>query len=43
MTDYALAVGLTRLAERLFGPSLEVLADVPANRIGQADQALDDR
>lgn len=34
MTDYALAVGSIRLAERLFGPSLEVLADVPANRVG---------
>jgi phosphoglycerate dehydrogenase-like enzyme len=34
MTDYAIAVGSTRLAERLFGPSLEVLADVPAQRVG---------
>jgi phosphoglycerate dehydrogenase-like enzyme len=34
MTDYAIAVGSTRLAERLFGPSLEGLANVAANRIG---------
>jgi phosphoglycerate dehydrogenase-like enzyme len=34
MTDYAIAVGSTRLAERLFGPSLEMLADVPATRVG---------
>ena len=34
MIEYAVAVGSDRLAGRLFGPSFEALADVPANRVG---------
>jgi phosphoglycerate dehydrogenase-like enzyme len=32
--EYAVAVGSDRLAERLFGPEQEALADVPAVRVG---------
>ncbi|MBE1876305.1 hydroxyacid dehydrogenase [Myceligenerans pegani] len=35
MIEYAVAVGSDRLAERLFGPGYEALADVPARRIGE--------
>ncbi len=34
MFEYAVAVGSDRLAERLFGPGHEALADVPARRVG---------
>lgn len=34
MIEYAVAVGSDRLAGRLFGPSFEALADVPASRVG---------
>lgn len=35
MIEYAVAVGSDRLASRLFGPSFEALADVPAHRVGE--------
>lgn len=41
MIEYAVAVGSDRLAGRLFGPSFEALADVPANRVGDALTELD--
>jgi phosphoglycerate dehydrogenase-like enzyme len=33
--EYAVAVGSDRLAERLFGPDHEALADVPGRRVGE--------
>lgn len=41
MIEYAVAVGSDRLAGRLFGPSFEALADVPATRLGGGLTELD--